>query len=250
MHDPFFAGVGTASFRGIRGCCRRLRIGIFVAADYVNTGRVLELRVGGRTIKTTAEHPFYARGLGWTAAGVLHPGDELPGHTGSWTAVESVADSGDFATVYNLNIEEDHTYFVGSLGWGFSLWAHNASSSADGGGSGCAGGSGSASNAPNNATGGKYSNLPDPRNVGAGKDFTPATKRKILEQNKQANGGVIKSDQSGTEAVPSVKSQSGVTPPTNEAQIDHIVPRSKDGTNSPSNAQVLTRQENGLKSDK
>jgi hypothetical protein len=33
MDDPFFAGVGTASFRGIRGCCRRLRTGIFVAAE-------------------------------------------------------------------------------------------------------------------------------------------------------------------------------------------------------------------------
>ncbi len=97
---------------------------------------------------------------------------------------------------------------------------------------------------------GKYSNLPEPRNVGEGKDFTPATKRKILEQNKQNNGGVIKSDQSGLEAVPSVKNKSGVTPPSNEAQIDHVIPKSQGGTNSPSNAQVLTRKENRLKSDK
>ena len=29
-------------------------------------------------------------------------------------------------TVYNLRIEEYHTYFVGSAEWGFSVWAHNA----------------------------------------------------------------------------------------------------------------------------
>jgi hypothetical protein len=29
-------------------------------------------------------------------------------------------------TVYNVEVEEDHTYFVGELGWGFAVWAHNA----------------------------------------------------------------------------------------------------------------------------
>ena len=29
-------------------------------------------------------------------------------------------------TVYNLRIEEYHTYFVGCAEWGFSIWAHNA----------------------------------------------------------------------------------------------------------------------------
>jgi hypothetical protein len=97
--------------------------------------------------------------------------------------------------------------------------------------------------------GSKYSNLPDPKNVGPGKDFTRATKRKIYEQNKAENEGEIRSDKSGEAAVPSQQSESGVTPPENEAQIDHITPKSKGGSNSPSNAQVLTRKENREKSD-
>jgi hypothetical protein len=103
---------------------------------------------------------------------------------------------------------------------------------------------------PNGVRSGDYSNLPEPKNVGPGKPFTRATKRAVLEQNKAANDGVVKSDGSGTAAVPGQKSQKGVTPPENEAQLDHKIPKSKGGTNSPSNAQVLTRKENIVKSDK
>lgn len=30
--------------------------------------------------------------------------------------------------VYNMRVEEYHTYFVGSAEWGFSVWVHNACS--------------------------------------------------------------------------------------------------------------------------
>jgi hypothetical protein len=96
-----------------------------VEAVYVGTAAVLELRVGGRVIRTTAEHPFYVRGQGWVPAGRLQEGDELASPDGRWTAVQEVSDICDVTTVYNLRVADYHTYFVGCEEWGFSVWAHN-----------------------------------------------------------------------------------------------------------------------------
>jgi hypothetical protein len=71
-------------------------------------------------------HPFYVRGKGWTPAKALRPGDLLPSHDGQWVPVEEVEATGEAETVYNLRIADFHTYFVGSLAWGFSIWTHNS----------------------------------------------------------------------------------------------------------------------------
>jgi 5-methylcytosine-specific restriction endonuclease McrA len=92
--------------------------------------------------------------------------------------------------------------------------------------------------------------LQDHPSVGPGKAFTQTQKRNILNLNKQNNGGVIRSDESGTQAVPGKQNKKGLTPPPYEAQIDHVMPRSKGGSNSYKNAQLLTREENLKKSDK
>src|SRR5260370_516876 len=47
---------------------------------FVRTSPVLRLHVGGRVITTTAEHPFWVEGKGWTPAGELCEGDVLVGH--------------------------------------------------------------------------------------------------------------------------------------------------------------------------
>src|SRR5262249_5969545 len=45
-------------------------------------GEVLELHLAGRTIVTTAKHPFFVEGAGWKAAGKLEVGDMLLGERG------------------------------------------------------------------------------------------------------------------------------------------------------------------------
>ncbi len=97
---------------------------------------------------------------------------------------------------------------------------------------------------------GPYSYLEDSASVAEGKSFTAAQKKKIIEENKNKNGGVIKSDLSGEVLVPATKNTKGVTPNPSEVNIDHIFPKSAGGTNSYSNAQVLSRAENIAKSNK
>lgn len=90
--------------------------------------RVLEVHLpGGVSIGTTAEHPFWVVGKGWVWAGNLVPGDHLLGEDGQEVAVESITPTDLFEKVYNLRVADNHTYFVGSDGWGFSVWLHNAS---------------------------------------------------------------------------------------------------------------------------
>jgi len=96
-----------------------------VAEVFVREGLLWELRIAGRTIRTTAEHPFFRDG-DWTEANRLSEGDRLLLEDGSTAAVESIRDTGEWSRVHNVRIANHHTYFVGSADWGFSVWAHNA----------------------------------------------------------------------------------------------------------------------------
>jgi filamentous hemagglutinin len=98
--------------------------------------------------------------------------------------------------------------------------------------------------------------LPDSKSVGPGKKFTTKQKDLIYAENRKRNNGVLKDDDTGQTLVPSKKSMSGIkNPPKNEAQVDHIIPRKpKDpsvqpGTNSFSNAKVISRARNRAKSN-
>jgi hypothetical protein len=83
------------------------------------------LRVGGKEIRTTAEHPFFVKGKCWLPAAELVVGNELASEDGEWLLVEGVEDTGSSETVYNFRVADFATYFVGCVEWGFSVWAHN-----------------------------------------------------------------------------------------------------------------------------
>jgi hypothetical protein len=70
---------------------------------FVNYMPLWHVQVGGRTIQTTSEHPFYVRGKGWTAAKDLQPGVLLRSHDGQWVAVESMTE-GEVLTPLSFSI--------------------------------------------------------------------------------------------------------------------------------------------------
>jgi intein/homing endonuclease len=96
-----------------------------VEETFKRLGRVWNLRVRGKVIRTSDEHPFFVRGKGWIEATRLRPGDLLTSADGQWIAVEEVYDTGEYETLYNIRVADYHTYFVSGDGWGFSVWAHN-----------------------------------------------------------------------------------------------------------------------------
>lgn len=65
-----------------------------------------------------------------------------------------------------------------------------------------------------------------------------------MDANKQNNGGGIKSDLSGKTLDIPTQSKKGEKANMNQAEIDHTTPKSKGGTNSYFNAQVLSKEEN------
>ena len=95
-------------------------------APFVRSAIILKVVVQGRVIRTTAEHPFWVDGRGWTAAGELKAGDNLLTADKSKLPVENVFETGDIETVYNFRVADWHTYFVGKEDWHFEVWVHNA----------------------------------------------------------------------------------------------------------------------------
>lgn len=77
---------------------------------------------GVSEISTTPEHPFWVVGQGWTSAGDLREQDRLAAIEGDRVlivrAVNTVARD---QRVYNFEVGETHTYFVGEQ----AVWVHN-----------------------------------------------------------------------------------------------------------------------------
>ena len=86
---------------------------------------LIQLHVGGQVIRVTKDHRFYLLGEGWTRAADLRPGHRLSADLCSWMTLDDVVDVGEEGPVYNFRVAQFHTYFIGSVSWGFAIWTHN-----------------------------------------------------------------------------------------------------------------------------
>ncbi len=90
-----------------------------VVQTFVNkTTELIHVYVNGEEIITTPEHPFYVPQLGWTEAIQLRAGDRLQLLNGEYVIIEQVQHELLEAPiyVYNFEVEDFHTYYVGENG--------------------------------------------------------------------------------------------------------------------------------------
>lgn len=68
-------------------------------------------------IDTTSNHPFYVIGTGWVAAGDLAIGDEVYNLDGTTSSIlgSEIEVLDEPLLVYNLEVEDLHSYFVGCV---------------------------------------------------------------------------------------------------------------------------------------
>ena len=84
----------------------------------------IRIREAPESIRATPGHRFFTRDRGWVAAQSLAPDETLLDPSGNALHVVAVDALTERATVYNFEVEETHTYFVGSA----QAWVHNPTS--------------------------------------------------------------------------------------------------------------------------
>lgn len=114
---------------------------------------VVELRLReSDPIRVTPGHRFATNDRGWTAAQDLIPGESLATENGDDLHVDGVVSVAAHETVFNLEVERTHTYFVGRA----ATWVHNANCTTPipGFGSGLPGGGGGGGGKGGSSSGG------------------------------------------------------------------------------------------------
>ncbi|WP_018530965.1 MULTISPECIES: polymorphic toxin-type HINT domain-containing protein [unclassified Streptomyces] len=197
---------------------------------------------GNKTASITATdgHPFWVPELGkWIDATELKTGEWLRTSTGTRVQIRAIERwTAQNATVHNLTVASEHTYYVEA--GGTPVLVHNTKYGTPG--ELCTVRPGFT---PTEGRGGG----PGTR---AGKKFTPAGKDEVIQRNALGQeDGIARcvNPNCNVELVYPAKSQTGVTPPTNEAQVDHIEHEAGGGSGDPSNGQATCRVCNRDKSD-
>jgi len=74
---------------------------------------VVRLTIDGETLTTTPEHPFYVEGQGWVKAKDLQVGAAVRTASGSSANVKSVRSEQTTQEMYNLTVDQAHSFYVG-----------------------------------------------------------------------------------------------------------------------------------------
>ena len=96
-----------------------------VLETYLNqTEELYTVTIDGEEIKATPGHPFYTSEEGWVSAKDLEAGDKVTTAEGEEATVEKVEkeELEEPVNVYNFNVMDYHTYYVGEN----SILVHNA----------------------------------------------------------------------------------------------------------------------------
>ncbi|MED1919519.1 polymorphic toxin-type HINT domain-containing protein, partial [Bacillus thuringiensis] len=91
------------------------------------TDEIYQIHVGDQVIESTYNHPFWVEGKGWMYVKDLKVGDLLVQSDGNTLKIDSIELLHKQVTVYNMTVDEFHTYFVSDLG----IWVHNTNGCID-----------------------------------------------------------------------------------------------------------------------
>ena len=99
---------------------------IIGTVEYTGYFPTMDLCVGGEVIETTPGHLFFsARRRSWEPLESFRPGEMLRNAQGASVPIESMsAIRWQFGKLYNIEVEEFHTFFVGKGDHG-GIWTHN-----------------------------------------------------------------------------------------------------------------------------